>query len=253
MRSSLVPSDPGETGANLTVFLTLSTIPSLSDRILGRSTRQARRDVLARPQELDFPSTPSSSSFDIQTPLTPTAPSSFSSPPSSSTSARSWRKSKSKPKTPKPQKYRGGMIVISLVRPTGNSSPGEFPYAGRFGIDDVRVYGRVKTGVDERASGKPPPVCNLVVRVIKKESTPAGKRDVVVAEKLLWTPPDGAKTAILGEQDLKFDLVVPPTTPGICGGPSLAMYAMDTRTNWRVEACAFSRLLPQNRTLTRSS
>lgn len=130
------------------------------------------------------------------------------------------------------------MITLAMVRPTGNSSAGEFPYYGRFGIDTVRVVGKVRTGIDERASGRPPLVAAVFVQVIRRQRCYEEYEEVVVALQRLWSPLNGAVTGVLGEQEFDFDLSVPRETLGTSGGAPLANVDSEVKTSWKVEACA---------------
>ncbi|GAA6034690.1 hypothetical protein JCM8097_001123 [Rhodosporidiobolus ruineniae] len=110
------------------------------------------------------------------------------------------------------------MITLTLVRPVGNAIVGgHFPYAGVFGYSDVVVAGKVHCSIDNRASGIPPPVRAVHVRIRRIDQAFGGeKRILVVDQALLWDAEreEGKRAAQLGQRDLPFRLVVPYGTEG---------------------------------------
>ncbi|GAA5913877.1 hypothetical protein JCM6882_004385 [Rhodosporidiobolus microsporus] len=132
------------------------------------------------------------------------------------------------------------MLLLSIVRPHGNGAAGEFPYFGRFGLDDVRVRGKIRTGLDERAHRAPPLVKAVFVRIVCKERAWGKEVRRVIDERRVWSAPEGMEYAVLEDGEYPFEMVVRAD----CGGPSKTETMSPPKgveVKWRVETYAITR------------
>ncbi|BGP27800.1 proteophosphoglycan ppg4 [Rhodotorula toruloides] len=137
------------------------------------------------------------------------------------------------------------MLVLSIIPLAGNGN-NWFPFSGTLGLTDIIVKGKVVTTYDERASGKPPDVSSVVVRLVRVETCGGKTSREVITEVTVWHAGEGVEGEQLPLEDHKFCLTMPRETQGL----SMMKIARGPTVAWHVEARA---LLPAGKTVTAKS
>ncbi|KZT11541.1 uncharacterized protein LAESUDRAFT_275759 [Laetiporus sulphureus 93-53] len=127
------------------------------------------------------------------------------------------------------------MVHLSVLPAKGNPSSRFFPFHGYLGLTPVRVEGIVRTRLDE--DRKPLPAKSISISVRCYESRVSRSRgtvhSAVIADYtvVLWTKPESAQWADVGDLELPFKVSLPKRASGF----STANFQV-YRTFWRVEA-----------------
>ena len=130
--------------------------------------------------------------------------------------------------------YTPAMLVLRVLPPTGNPN-NLFPYQGIWGLEPVSVPGRIGCTYDARASGRPPLVKSVQVRIVRIESIKGKTVRERMAEAVIWTPPQGSKDAVeIGQVEIPFQLSLPANVRGMS---SMTMFPT-ARVAYHVEASA---------------
>ncbi|GAA5876456.1 hypothetical protein JCM3774_003781 [Rhodotorula dairenensis] len=125
------------------------------------------------------------------------------------------------------------MLVLRVLPPSGNPN-NLFPYKGIWGLEPVSVSGRVGCTYDSRASGKPPLVKSVQVRLVRTEILKGKTVRERMAEATVWTPPEGTDAVEVGQVELPFELRLPADVRGMS---SMTMFPT-ARVSYQVEASA---------------
>ncbi|BGP11554.1 hypothetical protein JCM10049v2_007463 [Rhodotorula toruloides] len=137
------------------------------------------------------------------------------------------------------------MLILSILPLSGNAN-NWFPFSGTLGLTDIIVKGKVVASYDERASGKPPDVSSVVVRLVRVETCAGKTARQVVTEGTVWEARKGVEAEQLPLEDHRFCLTMPKETPGL----SMMKIARGPTVAWHVEARAF---LPAGKTVSAKS
>ena len=125
------------------------------------------------------------------------------------------------------------MLVLRVLPPTGNPN-NLFPYEGIWGLEPVSVPGRIGCTYDARASGKPPLVKSVQVRIVRIESIKGKTVRERMAEAVIWTPSQGKDAVEIGQVEIPFHLSLPANVRGMS---SMTMFPT-ARVAYHVEASA---------------
>lgn len=125
------------------------------------------------------------------------------------------------------------MLVLRVLPPTGNPN-NLFPYQGIWGLEPVSVPGRIGCTYDARASGRPPLVKSVQVRIVRIESIKGKTVRERMAEAVIWTPPQGKDAVEIGQVEIPFQLSLPANVRGMS---SMTMFPT-ARVAYHVEASA---------------
>ncbi|GAA6013436.1 hypothetical protein JCM10207_008844 [Rhodosporidiobolus poonsookiae] len=133
------------------------------------------------------------------------------------------------------------MLTLSILKPkSGNGASGEFPFNGRFGVDDLRIDGVLSAHNDERSGGgcggkNRVLVRRVFVRLVRVVNC-HGRRSIktVLAKQVIWTPPDGAAFAEIKLGQYDFSVWVTEGKEGLSylrfschGKPVEVLYRLD--------------------------
>lgn len=129
------------------------------------------------------------------------------------------------------------MLVLRILPPSGNPN-NLFPYKGIWGLEPISVSGRIGCTYDSRASGKPPLVQSVQVRLVRTETLKGKTVRERMAEATVWTPPDGREPVEVGQVEIPFELHLPADVRGMS---SMTMFPT-ARVSYQVEASASSAL-----------
>ncbi|GAA5985387.1 hypothetical protein JCM10908_006955 [Rhodotorula pacifica] len=125
------------------------------------------------------------------------------------------------------------MLVVRVLPPSGNPN-NLFPYQGIWGLEPVWVSGKIGCTYDSRASGKPPLVKSVQVRLVRVESIKGKTVRERLAEATIWTPPKGTLACEVGQVEIPFELSLPADVRGMS---SMTMFPT-ARVSYQVEASA---------------
>ncbi|GAA5843116.1 hypothetical protein JCM3766R1_005242 [Sporobolomyces carnicolor] len=131
------------------------------------------------------------------------------------------------------------MLTVSILPARGNPNAPEFPFDGLFGWTDVTLRGKVSVKYDQRhPHPKPVELCSAAVRLVRIDVLNRTTLREVVREEIVWLPTDGFASQKMGEWDKEFELVVPPSTPGLSRmGMMLGKVpGHSAMTSWKLEA-----------------
>lgn len=131
------------------------------------------------------------------------------------------------------------MLNVSIVPSRGNPNAPEFPFDGLFGLTDVTVRGKLAVKYDQRhPHPKPIELTSAVVRLVRIDVFNRLTMRDIVTEETVWVPPRGLVSSKMGEWERDFELVVPPTTPGLSRmGMMLGKVpGHSAATSWKLEA-----------------
>ncbi|TFK64083.1 hypothetical protein BDN72DRAFT_286614 [Pluteus cervinus] len=126
------------------------------------------------------------------------------------------------------------MVHLVLSSTKGNQGLRYFPHSGYLGLTPVKVEGIVKTKLDDDLKTLQAKSITISVRCYEAR---LGRVSVVHSNILvdhtttLWSKPDDADYAPIGDLEFPFKIVVPTKTAGF----STAVF-VDYRCSWRVEA-----------------
>lgn len=123
------------------------------------------------------------------------------------------------------------MLILAILPLSGNGN-NWFPFSGTLGMTDVVVKGKVAASFDERASGKPPDVRSVVVRLVRLETCAGKTAREVIAEETVWSASEGVEAEQLPLEDHRFTLTMPRETHGL----SMMKIARGPTVAWHVEA-----------------
>ncbi|KAK4330782.1 Proteophosphoglycan ppg4 [Rhodotorula toruloides] len=137
------------------------------------------------------------------------------------------------------------MLILSILPLSGNGN-NWFPFSGTLGLTDIIVKGKVVASYDERASGKPPDVSSVVVRLVRVETCAGKSAREVITEGTVWQAREGVEAEQLPLEDHRFCLTMPKETQGL----SMMKIARGPTVAWHVEARAF---LPAGKTVSAKS
>ncbi|BGP35538.1 hypothetical protein JCM10296v2_007378 [Rhodotorula toruloides] len=137
------------------------------------------------------------------------------------------------------------MLILSILPLSGNGN-NWFPFSGTLGLTDIIVKGKVVASFDERASGKPPDVSSVVVRLVRVETCAGKSAREVITEGTVWQAREGVEAEQLPLEDHRFCLTMPRETQGL----SMMKIARGPTVAWHVEARAF---LPAGKTVSAKS
>ncbi|BGP20291.1 hypothetical protein JCM10213_001746 [Rhodosporidiobolus nylandii] len=130
------------------------------------------------------------------------------------------------------------MLTVRIARENGNSATAAFPVRGQAGLQDVPLRGAVIIRADERASGLPPLVSEVWVRVIRTGSYGSGTREPpeTICRSRLWSRTAETVERVPDGTPLPFELILPASLEGLSaaelGGSRPASVV------WRLEAQA---------------
>ncbi|GAA5939845.1 uncharacterized protein JCM15063_004321 [Sporobolomyces koalae] len=131
------------------------------------------------------------------------------------------------------------MLSVSIVPCRGNPNAPEFPFDGLFGLTDVTIRGKLTVKYDQRhPNPKPVDTTSAVVRLVRIDVLNRVTVRDVVREETVWLPPAGAASVKMGEWERDFELLVPPSTPGLSRmGMMLGKVpGHSVATSWKLEA-----------------
>jgi hypothetical protein len=131
------------------------------------------------------------------------------------------------------------MLIVSILPSRGNPNAPEFPFDGLFGLTDVNLRGKISVKYDQRhPHPKPVDLSSAVVRLVRIDVLNRATVREVVRELVVWSPGGGSSSAKMGEWEKDFELVVPPSTPGLSRmGMMLGKVpGHSASTSWKLEA-----------------
>jgi len=137
------------------------------------------------------------------------------------------------------------MFIVSIIPSRGNPNAPEFPFDGLFGLTDVSIRGKLSVKFDQRhPNPKPVDTSSAVVRLVRLDTLNRATVREVVREEVVWLPAEGNSSAKMGEWETDFELLVPPSTPGLSRmGMMLGKVpGHSAATSWKLEAGEFFRL-----------
>ncbi|GAA5971245.1 hypothetical protein JCM3765_007518 [Sporobolomyces pararoseus] len=131
------------------------------------------------------------------------------------------------------------MLIVSILPARGNPNAPEFPFDGLFGLTDVTLRGKLAVKYDQRhPHPKPIELSSAVVRLVRIDILNRATVREVVREEIVWIPTGGMASEKMGEWERDFELVVPPSTPGLSRmGMMLGKVpGHSAATSWKLEA-----------------